>query len=149
MCAVENGRLSVAARCVGIAQACLRESLEYSRERIVFKQPISKFQLVQAKLTDMIVGVETARLLVMRAADAMHRGQPGRQLVSMAKMYASDVAMQSALDAMQIHGAYGCHEDYPVGRYFRDAKIMQIVEGTNDLHRGMIAEMELGYRPNR
>ncbi|MFN8162552.1 MAG: acyl-CoA dehydrogenase family protein [Solirubrobacterales bacterium] len=149
MCAVENGRLSVAARSVGVARACLESSLAYARERVVFDQPIARLQLVQSKITDMIVGSETAHLLLRRAAEALDQGQPARKLVSMAKMHASDVAMRSATEAMQIHGAYSCLDDYPVSRYFRDAKFLQIVEGTNDLHRAMIAELEFGYRPER
>jgi alkylation response protein AidB-like acyl-CoA dehydrogenase len=149
MCAVENGRLSVAARSVGIARACLQSSTAYAAERIVFGQPIARLQLVQSKVTDMLVGAQTAHLLLRRAGQALDRGEPSRKLVSMAKMYASDIAMRSANDAMQIHGAYGCLDDYPVGRYFRDAKFLQIVEGTNDLHRAMIAELEFGYRPER
>jgi alkylation response protein AidB-like acyl-CoA dehydrogenase len=149
MCAVENGRLSVAARSVGIARACLQSSTDYAAERIVFGQPIARFQLVQSKITDMLVGAQTAHLLLRRAGQALDQGESSRQLVSMAKMYASDIAMRSANDAMQIHGAYGCLDDYPVGRYFRDAKLLQIVEGTNDLHRAMIAELEFGYRPER
>jgi alkylation response protein AidB-like acyl-CoA dehydrogenase len=149
MGAVENGRLSVAARAVGIARACLRESLAYARERIVFDQPIGQFQIVQSHITDMLVGVRTARLLVQDLADQRDQGQPARQLASMAKMYASDIAMRSATAAMQIHGAYGCSDEYPIGRYFRDAKFFQVVEGSNDVHRSLIAEIELGYRPNR
>lgn len=149
MCAVENGRLSVAARSVGVARACLECSTAYARERIVFDEPIARLQLVQSKITDMLVGAQTAHQLLRTAGQALDRGEPARKLLSMAKMYASDVAMRSATEAMQIHGAYGCLDDYPVGRYFRDAKLLQIVEGTNDLHRAMIAEMEFGYRPDR
>jgi alkylation response protein AidB-like acyl-CoA dehydrogenase len=149
MCAVENGRLSVAARSTGIARACLAASTAYARERVVFGQEIARFQLVQSKITDMLVGAESARQLVDRAARAMDTGEPFRKLVSMAKMHASDIAMRSAVDAMQIHGAYGCLDEYPVSRYFRDAKVMQIVEGTNDLHRSLIAEIEFGYRRAR
>jgi alkylation response protein AidB-like acyl-CoA dehydrogenase len=149
MCAVENGRLSVAARSVGIARACLQASVPYASERIVFGKPISHLQLVQSKITDMLVGVETAKLLLLRAAEALDAGQPARKLLSMAKMYCSDIAMRSSMDALQLHGAYGCLDEYPVSRYFRDAKIMQIVEGTNDLHRSLIAELEFGLRPER
>jgi alkylation response protein AidB-like acyl-CoA dehydrogenase len=116
MCAVENGRLSVAARSVGVARACLEASHGFARDRIVFGEPIARLQLVQSKITDMVVGAHTAHLLVRRAAQALDAGEPARQLLSMAKMYASDVAMRSALAAMQIHGAYCCLEDYPVGR---------------------------------
>ena len=114
----------------------------------MFGQPIARFQLVQSKITDMLVGAQTAHL-PCGGRSGTDQGEPSRQLVSMAKMYASDIAMRSANDAMQIHGAYGCLDDYPVGRYFRDAKLLQIVEGTNDLHRAMIAELEFGYRPER
>jgi alkylation response protein AidB-like acyl-CoA dehydrogenase len=149
MAAVENGRLSVAARATGIVRACLRESLQYARERIVFGQPIGQFQIVQSHLSDMLVGARTAHLLVRHLAEERDAGRPVRQLASMAKMYASDVAMRSATAAMQVHGAYGASDEYPVGRYFRDAKFFQIVEGSNDVHRALIAEIELGYRPNR
>ena len=94
----------------------------------------------------MAVGVETTGLLVQAAAEALQRGERARRLTSMAKMYASDVAFRSAADAVQIHGASGVSPDYPVGRLFRDAKVLQIVEGSNDLLRSLIAEMELGLR---
>ena len=146
MTAVERGRLGVAARSVGVAQACLDEAVSYAKERIAFGHPISEFQIVQSKITDMEVGVHTARLLVNDAADALERGERARRLTSMAKMYASDVAFRSAADALQIHGAYGVSPEYPIGRLFRDAKVLQIVEGSNDLHRALIGEMALGLR---
>lgn len=149
MSAVENGRLSVAARSVGVARACLEQSIAYARERIVFGHPIGEFQIIQSRITDMMVGVETARLLVQHLAEEKDAGRPARQLASMAKMYASDVAMSAATSAMQVHGAYGCSDEYPVSRYFRDAKFLQVVEGSNDVHRALVAEIELGYRPNR
>lgn len=146
MTAVERGRLGVAARSVGVAQACLDEARKYAVDRNAFGHPISEFQIVQSKVTDMEVGVETARLLVKKAADALDRGERARKLTSMAKMYASDVAFRSAADAFQIHGAYGVSPEYPIGRYLRDAKVLQIVEGSNDLHRALIGEMSLGLR---
>jgi alkylation response protein AidB-like acyl-CoA dehydrogenase len=146
MTAVERGRLGVAARSVGVAQACLDEAVSYAKERIAFGHPISEFQIVQSKVTDMEVGVHTARLLVNDAADALERGERARRLTSMAKMYASDVAFRSAADALQIHGAYGVSPEYAIGRLFRDAKVLQIVEGSNDLHRALIGEMALGLR---
>jgi alkylation response protein AidB-like acyl-CoA dehydrogenase len=146
MTAVERGRLGVAARSVGLAQACLDEAVSYAKERLAFGHPISEFQIVQSKVTDMDVGVHTARLLVNDAADALERGERARRLTSMAKMYASDVAFRSAADALQIHGAYGVSPEYPIGRLFRDAKVLQIVEGSNDLHRALIGEMALGLR---
>jgi alkylation response protein AidB-like acyl-CoA dehydrogenase len=146
MTAVERGRLGVAARAVGLTQAVLDGAVSYAKERIAFGHPISEFQIVQSKITDMEVGVRTARLLVNDAADALERGERARRLTSMAKMYASDVAFRSAADSMQIHGANGVSPEYPIGRYFRDAKILQIVEGSNDLHRSLIGEMVLGIR---
>ena len=148
MTAVERGRLGVAARSVGVAQACLDDSVEYANQRQVFGQPIAQFQIVQSKITDMAVGVETARLLVRTCAEALERGERARMLSSMAKMYASDVAFRSAADATQIFGAYSASPDYRVGRMLRDAKILQIVEGSNDLHRALVAEFALGLRPS-
>lgn len=149
MCAVENGRLAVAARSLGLARACLDASVAYARERVVMGAPIAERQLVQSKITEMIVGIRSARGLIRELAEAKDSGRPARQLASIAKMHASEVAMRSAEDAVQIHGAYGCSEEYPVSRHFRDAKVFQIVEGSNDLHRALIAEIELGLRPDR
>jgi len=146
MTAVERGRLGVAARALGVAQACLSEAGSFAQTRMAFGQEISNFQIVQSKITDMVVGVETARLLVRAAAEALDRGERARRLTSMAKMYASDVAFRSAADAVQIHGAAGVSSEYTVARLLRDSKVLQIVEGSNDLHRALIAEMELGLR---
>jgi hypothetical protein len=147
MCAVENGRLGVAARAVGLTQACLDESVAYAQQRIVFDQPIGRFQLVQSMITDMVVGVESARYITYRLAHLKDKGYArARREASLAKMYATDVAMRAAEYAVQIHGAYGCSSEYNVGRYFRDAKFLQIVEGQNQLHRALIAEYALGYR---
>jgi alkylation response protein AidB-like acyl-CoA dehydrogenase len=146
MTAVERGRLGVAARAVGLAQAALDDSLSYANERQAFQRTISNYQIVQSKITDMVIGIETARLLVYEAADALQRGERARRLTSMAKMYASDVAFRTAADAIQIHGAYGVSPEFRVGRLLRDAKVLQIVEGSNDIHRGLIAEMSLGLR---
>jgi len=146
MTAVERGRLGVASRSVGVIHACLQDSVAYAQERMAFGHPISEFQLVQSKITDMSVGLETASLLVRECAEALERGERARRLTSMAKMYASDIAARSAADAVQIHGAYGASSDYRVSRMYRDAKVLQIVEGSNDLHRALIGEMNLGLR---
>jgi alkylation response protein AidB-like acyl-CoA dehydrogenase len=147
MCAVENGRLGVAARAVGMAQACLDEVIAYARERVVFGHPIGKFQLVQSKITDMVVGIESARYLTYRLAWLKDQRAPDvRREASIAKMVATDVALMAATHAVQIFGAYGCSSEYPVSRYYRDAKVFQIVEGVNELHRALIAEYTLGYR---
>ena len=146
MNAVESGRLGVATRAVGLGQACVDVMVDYARERIVFGEPIAKFQMVQKMIADSLTAVEAARLLVLRLADLRDRGERARSAASMAKMYASDAAMQAALNAFQVHGAYGVSEEYPVGRYLRDAKIFQIVEGNNELHRALIAESVVGFR---
>jgi alkylation response protein AidB-like acyl-CoA dehydrogenase len=148
MAAVESGRLSVAARAVGLAQASLDASVAYARERKVFGNEIGRFQFVQDMITDMVVGIESARRLLYDLARAKDSGvvRPRRD-ASLSKMHASDVAMMAATHAVQIHGAYGVSEEYPVARYFRDAKVFQIVEGNNQLHRGIVAEYALGYRP--
>jgi alkylation response protein AidB-like acyl-CoA dehydrogenase len=146
MTAVERGRLGVAARGVGMSQACLEDTTAYARERVAFGRPISEFQIVQSKICDMSVGTTTARLLVHECARALESGARARQLTSMAKMYASDVAQRSAADAMQVFGAAGVSPDHRVGRMYRDAKVLQIVEGSNDIHRALIGEIELGLR---
>jgi hypothetical protein len=151
MSAVETGRLSVAARAVGLAQGCLDASVSYARERTVFGTEIGRFQLVQSMITDMVVGIEGARRILYDLARSYDSGvQRPRRDASLAKMHATDVAMQAATHAVQIHGAYGVSEEYPVARYFRDAKVFQIIEGNNQLHRGLVAEYALGYRePDR
>lgn len=149
MTAVETGRLGVAARSSGVVHACLADSIAYAKEREAFGQTISNFQIVQSKITDMAVGALTARLLVRHCAEVMNAGAAARELTSMAKMYASNVAMKSAADAVQIHGAAGTSAEHRVSRLFRDAKVLQLVEGSNDLHRALIAELELGLRADR
>lgn len=140
MASVERGRLGVAARAVGLAQACLDDSVAYARDRVVFGERIGDFQLVQKKLADMAVDIECARLLVRRCAEVLDAGERGRAEASMAKMYASDVAQRVATEAVQIHGAYGVSDEYRVGRMYRDSKVFQIVEGTNEIHRVLIAK---------
>lgn len=147
LCAVENGRMTVAARALGLAQACLDSSIKYAKERIVFQKAIGRFQLVQSMITDMILGIEAARLLTYRLAWLKDHGQERARLASsLAKMHAADVALMAATHAVQIHGAYGVSEESGVARYFRDAKVFQIVEGQNQLHRALIAELALGFR---
>ena len=147
MAAVETGRLSVAARAVGLGQACIDASTAYARERMVMGQPIGRFQLVQSMITDMVLGVEASRHFVHSLAARKDSGvkRPRRE-ASLAKLQATDTAMTAATAAVQIHGAYGVSEEYPVARYFRDAKVFQIIEGNNQLHRAMVAEYALGFR---
>jgi alkylation response protein AidB-like acyl-CoA dehydrogenase len=149
MAAVETGRLGVAARALGVALDCLDRSVSYAMERHVGGEPISRYQLVQSMITDMVVGTEGAAAMIERLARLRDEGLRARREASLAKMHASDVAMTCATHAVAIHGAYGTHEDYHVGRHFRDAKVLQIVEGTNQLHRSMVAEYALGLRVDR
>jgi alkylation response protein AidB-like acyl-CoA dehydrogenase len=146
MTAVERGRLGVAARAVGVIQACLDDTIAYARDRHAFGRSIAEFQIVQSKICDMAVAARTARLLVRDCAAVMQGGARARELTSMAKMYASDMAQRSANDAMQVHASAGVSPDHRVGRMYRDAKVLQIVEGSNDLHRSLIGEIELGLR---
>ena len=146
MAAVETGRLGVGARALGVANDCLDRSVAYANEREVGGGPISRFQQIQSKITDMVVGIEGASAMIERLALKRDAGERARREASLAKMHASDVAMLCASHAVQIHGAYGTHEDYHVQRHFRDAKVLQIVEGTNELHRNMVAEYALGAR---
>jgi hypothetical protein len=146
MNSVENGRLGVASRAVGLSQACCDVAIAYAKERRVFKQPIGKFQLVQEMISDMVCGTESARFLTLKLAHLKDRGERARGAASIAKMTASDVAFRSATDAFQIHGAYGVSDEYPVARYLRDAKVFQIVEGNNQLHKALVAESVLGIR---
>jgi len=139
MTAVEKGRLSVASRAVGAAQSCLDASIQYARQRVIRNRPIAEHQLIQKKIADMATEIRAARLLVQACADALDRGERARQETSMAKMYASDVFQRAATEAVQIHGAYGVSDEFPVGRAYRDAKVFQIVEGSNELHRTLIA----------
>ena len=146
MNAVENGRLGVAARATGLAQAAVNSMVDYARDRVVFRAPIASLQMVQEMIADSATATEASRLLVLRLADLKDRGERARAAASMAKQFASDTAMAAALAAFQIHGAYGVSDEYPVGRYLRDAKVFQIVEGNNQLHRALIAESLTGIR---
>ena len=147
MCGTEVGRLACSARATGQIRACLDAAVEYAKQREVFGQPIGRYELVQAKIARMRVGLETSRLLVRNFAWMLDQGEERAQKqASIAKLYTTDTLMQCAQDAYQIHGAYGVAEEYKVGRYFRDAKVMQIYDGANEMHEQIIGEWELGYR---
>ncbi|NEN79747.1 acyl-CoA dehydrogenase family protein [Nocardioides zeae] len=139
MTAVEKGRLAVASRAVGAAQMCLDASLRYARERVVGGAPIGTYQQIQKKISDMATEIQAARLLNEHCARTLDAGERGRVETSMAKMYASDVFQRAATEAVQIHGAYGVSDEFPVARAYRDSKVFQIVEGTNEIHRKVIA----------
>lgn len=147
MCGTEIGRLACAARATGQIRACLEAAVAYAMAREVFDQPIGRYELVQAKIARMRVGLETSRLLVRRFAWLLDQGaERAQKEASIAKLYTTDTLMRCAEDAYQIHGAYGVAEEYKVGRYFRDAKVMQIYDGANEMHEQIIGEWELGYR---
>ncbi|WP_241080934.1 acyl-CoA dehydrogenase [Natranaerofaba carboxydovora] len=137
--ALDGGRISIAALSVGIAQACLDETIRYANERVQFGKPIAKFQSIQNKIADMATQIELSRLATYRAAWLKDNGYPFTKEASMAKLYASETSVRAALDAIQIHGGYGYMKEYPVERYLRDAKLMEIGEGTSEVQRLVIA----------
>lgn len=134
------GRIAIAAMSVGLAQACLDESLSYSRERRQFGHPIGKFQAIQFKLADMATEIELARLMYYKAAWLHLHDQPFAKEASMAKLYASETAKRCADQAVQIHGGYGFMDEYPVSRYWRNVKVHEIGEGTSEVQRVIIAK---------
>ena len=140
MANLDVGRIGIAAQALGTAQAALEAATNYAKERIQFGKPIAANQGVGFKLSDMATAVEAARLLVYRAADLRSKGLPCGKEASMAKLFASKTAMDVAIDAVQIFGGYGYTKDYPVERYFRDAKVMEIYEGTSEIQRLVISK---------
>ena len=145
--ALDTGRFSVAARCVGQAQRAIDLTLPYARERRAFGQAIGEFQMVQQKVADMICRTEAARALVYRLGRMKDAGVERCSMeASMAKLMASEAATQNALDAIQIFGGYGFSSEYEVGRLLLEAKTLEVGEGTSELHRKLIAEFGLGLR---
>ncbi len=136
---LNSGRIGVGAQCVGIAQAAFEESLKYSKERVQFGQPICNFQAIGFKLADMATEIDAARLLVYRAAHLKSKGKKCNIEASMAKLFASEVANRVVNEAVQIHGGYGYMKEYPVERYFRDARVTEIYEGTSEAQRMVIS----------
>lgn len=136
---LDGGRIGIAAQALGIAQACLDASLKYSKERKAFDKPISELQAIQFKLARMATEIEAARLLVYQAAQLKDSGITYTKQAAMAKLFASKVAVNSALEAIQIHGGYGYIREYNVERYLRDAKITEIYEGTSEIQHLVIA----------
>lgn len=145
--ALNTSRPIVAARAVGIAQGAIDHTIAYIKERRAFGKNISDFQGVRWMMADMVMQTEAARQLVYRTAAMADAGVSGRELApmaAMAKAFASDVAMKVATDAVQLFGAAGVSSEYPINRYFRDAKVVQIIEGTNQIQRNIIADSVLG-----
>ena len=142
--AIDNARFTMGAGCVGIAQACIDASVKYAQERQQFKRPIGQFQLIQEMIADMIVETEAARYLVYRAGYLRDKGLPYTRETAIAKYYASKVAMQAADRAIQIHGGYGYSDEFPVERYYRDARVAPLFAGTNEIQKLIIAQHALG-----
>ena len=141
---LDAGRIGMAALTVGIARGALEESLKYAKERQAFGQPIANYQAIQWKLADMATEIDAARLLVLQAADLKDRGQPFTKEAAYGKLFSSEIAMKAASEAVQIHGGYGYIKEFPVERYFRDAKFCAIGEGTSEIQRLVIARQLLG-----
>lgn len=136
---LDGGRVGIGALGVGIIRGALEESVKYSKERKQFGRPIGKNQAIQWKIVDMKSKYEAARLLVLRAAWLRDQGKPYTQEAALAKLYASEAATQTSLDAIQIHGGYGYTKEYHVERFLRDAKLLEIGEGTSEVQRIIIA----------
>jgi butyryl-CoA dehydrogenase len=137
---LDGGRISIAAQAVGIARACLEDSLAYAKEREAFGKKIVEFQAIQWKLADMATEIDAARLLVWRAATLKDRGEDHILAAAQAKLFASDVAVRAARECVQIFGGYGYLTDFPAERHYRDAKITEIYEGTSEIMNLVIAE---------
>ena len=137
--ALELGRVNIAARGVGVARAAFEAAISYAQQRQTFGVPIARHQAIAFKLADMGVRVEAARLLTRAAAEKLDRGERADVEAGMAKLYASEAAFENATEAMRIHGGYGYTTDVPVERYYRDAPLLMIGEGTNEIQRLVIA----------
>jgi butyryl-CoA dehydrogenase len=144
MSALDHGRISLAAGCVGIAQGCLDASVAYTKERKQFGRPVASFQLVQELLADIAVETEAARLLVWRAAATADRGERHTVEASFAKYFASETAVRAANAAVQAHGGYGYVDEYPVGKYLRDARVTTLYEGTSQIQKLLIGRALTG-----
>jgi butyryl-CoA dehydrogenase len=144
MSALDSGRYSVAAGCVGLCQGSLEASVQYSKERIQFGKPIASFQLVQAMIADIRVETDAARFLVYRAGWLKDTGQPSTTETSIAKLYATEAALKCAHNAIQVHGGSGYVDDYPVERYYRDARVTTLYEGTSQIQKLIIGRAETG-----
>jgi len=141
---LDGGRIGIAAQAVGIARACLEDSLAYAKERQAFGKPIADLQAIQQKLADMATETDAARLLAWRAATLRDRGERHAAEAAAAKLFASDVAVRAARECVQIFGGYGYLRDFPAERHYRDAKITEIYEGTSEIMQLVIAEEMLG-----
>ncbi len=146
MSALDNGRFSVAAGAVGLVQGCIDACTKYAMERKTFGQPIGSYQQIQAMIADMVADCEAGRLLYLRAAHLKNKGVRNTLETSIAKLFCGEAANRAAHNAVQIYGGYGYSDEYPVERYFRDAKVLNIYEGTREIQRLIIAQDALGIR---
>ncbi|MEZ4520996.1 MAG: acyl-CoA dehydrogenase family protein [Thermomicrobiales bacterium] len=149
MTCIDQGRYTVGAGAIGLIQACIDASVKYCHEREAFGQEIGQFQLVQQKIAYMVAGLEASKGLVLKAAQLKNMGIRNTRETSLAKWYACDQALSAADEAIQIHGSYGYSNEYPVERYWRNARGAVIYEGTRELHQLIQAGYELGYRSDR
>jgi len=144
MSALDNGRISLAAGAVGLAQACVDASVAYATERQQFGKPLAQFQLIQELIAEMAVETEAARMLAWRAAALADRGESYTLAASQAKYYASEVAVRAANAALQVHGGYGYVDEFPVARYLRDARVLTLYEGTSQIQKLLIGRALTG-----
>jgi len=146
---LNNTRMGCATGAAALAAACLEGSVNYANERTQFGQPIGKFQMIQQQIAEMKLEEDAAMMLVYRAAWLKEHNLPSQQQTSMAKLYACNAAVHAANVAMKIYGSYGYSTEYPCGRWLRDAKQFETLEGTSNIHLGIVANIELGYIQNR
>ncbi len=144
MSALDSGRYSVAAGCVGICQGCVEESVKYAKERQQFGRPIASFQLVQAMIADMVLKTDASRMLVWRAGFLKDKGRPNTLETSVAKLHATEASLECANLAIQVHGGAGYVDDHPVERYFRDARVTTLDEGTSQIQKLIIGREMTG-----
>ena len=144
MASLDEGRIGIACQSVGLAQACLDAAVGYAKERVQFSRPISQFQGIRWMIADMATQIEAARLLAFDAAAMKDRGEDFTEAASMAKLYASEMANRIAYQALQIHGGYGYIKEFPVERYYRDARVFTLYEGTSEIQRIVIAKHVFG-----
>jgi butyryl-CoA dehydrogenase len=144
MSALDSGRYSVAAGCVGICQGCVEESVKYAKEREQFGAPIASFQLVQAMIADMVLKADASRMLVWRAGFLKDKGRPNTLETSVAKLHATEAAVECSNTAIQVHGGAGYVDDHPVERYFRDVRVTTLYEGTSQIQKLIIGRAMTG-----
>lgn len=146
MSALESGRYSVAAGCVGAAQGCLEASVKYAKERVQFGKPIGSFQLVQEMIAEMKVNIDAARMLLHRAGHLKNKGMPNVLETCMAKLFASEMANRCAYLGVQVHGGYGFVDEFPVERFYRDIRATTLYEGTSEIQKLIIGNLVLGLK---